>query len=223
MAPLAACALALLLAALPIACRSGANTPKPTASASETTAASAPTPVVTPASRPTPLDPSQFTMQTVDAGPDTFTLEVPIGWQSEGVAAPAGFNKRFFMTKPDGSRLVQVTVRCQPYATIDEMTRGDQTLVSHLNGHYEIASAIERTVGDVPAKQVDFDLSIGGTLTEQRSVYFNIASCGWRLTLQTFGEGQRFAYSALFDRVVATFHSMVPTAPVSTAVPTTTG
>jgi hypothetical protein len=158
---------------------------------------------------PTPLDPNQFQLQTVTAGPDTFSIDVPTDWKSEDIAAPAGFGKRYYLEQ-DGNRTAQVTVRCQYGATIDTMTSADAALVQGLKGQFNLSKATAVSVGALEGKQVDFALVFGGTLSEQRGVYVEAPPCGWRITLQTFGAGRREQYGALFDRLLATFHAMVP-------------
>jgi hypothetical protein len=181
----------LVFALLAAACNSGTNT-TPTATALSATA--------TPADDSTPLQ-----TQTLS---DWYSIGVPVGWEPEDIGVPGGFVRRYVLTQ-DGVRKAQLTLQCQPGASISTMMQLDARTIRMLKGQYGIGGSQPVTVGGLSGLQTDYE-AVAGILIDTHAVYLQGKVCGWRILLQAYGAGEISKYRAMFERVLPTFQLFHP-------------
>lgn len=117
--------LAAVIGSFAQACRSGSSP-----GASPVTPGSAAA-VASPAA--TSLDPNSFQLETVTGVSNSYSIAIPAGWTADDPTAPGGFARRYVL-KESGTTVVQILVRCQMRASIDDMMNADARIVSARGG-----------------------------------------------------------------------------------------
>jgi len=161
-------------------------------------------------SGPTPVDASSFQLEPVTGEFDSYIIQIPQGWQTEEIAAPGGFIRRYVMFQSDTrTRMASITLRCEPGAAVDLMMQEDAKVVDSVNGKYGLGGTKDVRVANLSGKQTDYTVTAGAPVAS-RVVYLGGASCGWRILFQVFGGGELQPYAQLFDKMLATFQPGTP-------------
>jgi hypothetical protein len=132
----------------------------------------------------------------------SYSIMMPDDWEVDNEAFPGGFISYFRRFIGEG-QIIGVQVRCEIGRTVDEMIEQDQRLFAGLGGRFEHTGTTQ--VAGQEAVTYDAFVTPAGIPGEQHWIYLVNEPCGWRIALQSLGEGILAQFEGAFSEVLASF------------------
>jgi hypothetical protein len=152
------------------------------------------------------------TLPTVDPNVDLtdyrspdkgYSLGYPQGWEKASV----GSLDQFLVKTESGKVAAQLTVNCLQAGSdwTPEFLMTVDASAAHIAGQVQLGQVTDVEVDGVAGKERRYSIDVQGLTIEHVAAYVIHGDCGWRIGLNSYGQGTLAPYVPLFDRILASF------------------